>query len=276
MKKPVKIGAITVGGGQPPVLIAGPCVIESLELLMETGRRIRETAARYDFPFILKSSFEKANRTSAASFRGPGLKDGLAALAEVKSALGVPVLTDIHLPDQAKPAAEVADCLQIPAFLSRQTALIEAAARTGLAVNIKKGQFTAPWAMRYAVAKAAGSGPGGVLLTERGASFGYGDLVVDMRSLVMMADLGVPVIFDATHSVQKPAGGEQTGGERRFILPLARAAAATGAIDGVFIEVHPEPNRALSDAASQLPLDELDGVLKGLRRVFDAVRYDGR
>jgi 2-dehydro-3-deoxyphosphooctonate aldolase (KDO 8-P synthase) len=266
----VKVGDITLGHGAPPVLIAGPCVIESPELLLETGHRARDLAHQYGFPFILKSSFEKANRSTGDSYRGPGLEYGLETLALARQTLNVPVLTDIHWPEQAATAAQVVDCLQIPAFLCRQTELIEAAARTNLPVNVKKGQFMAPGGMKHAVAKAKAAGSGGVLLTERGVSFGYGDLVVDMRALVIMAELGVPVIFDATHSVQKPAGGNRTGGDRKFIEPLALAAAATGAIDGIFLEVHPDPLHAQSDAESQLPLNELERLLEKLRRVFEA------
>ena len=269
--KEVKVGKITVGKMHPPVLIAGPCVIESLDLLLSTGERIRELAGRYGFPFILKSSFEKANRTSKDSYRGPGLAVGLEHLSKARSELGVPVLTDIHLPSQAERAAKVVDCLQIPAFLSRQTELIEVAAATGLPINIKKGQFMAPASMHHAVDKAQSAGSGGVMVTERGTMFGYGDLIVDMRSLAIMSDFEVPVIFDATHSLQKPGSGTRTGGDRRFIKPLARAAAATSAVDGIFLEVHPNPQGALSDADSQLPLEELASLLEQLRQVFDAV-----
>jgi len=269
--KAVKIGSIQVGKKLPPVLIAGPCVIESEELLLRTCTEIKRQAERYGFPYILKSSYEKANRTSAESFRGPGLDEGLAILSKAKQELGVPVLTDIHLPDQAAPAAEVVDCLQIPAFLSRQTVLIESAAATGKPVNLKKAQFMAPDSVKHAVLKAAGPKTGGVMITERGSMFGYGDLIVDMRSLVMLADIGCPVIFDATHSVQQPGRGAHTGGDRRFIRPLAQAAAATQAIDGIFLEVHPHPEAALSDAASQLPLDDLGSLLESLRRIFDSI-----
>ncbi len=273
--KTVKIGNVLVGREQPPVLIAGPCVIESYYLLRDTACRVRDLARQAGFSFILKSSFEKANRTSRNSFRGPGLEAGLELLAQVRQELGMPVLTDIHLPEQAQAAARVVDCLQIPAFLSRQTELIEAAARTNLPVNLKKGQFLAPEAMRHAVEKAQAAGEGGVMLTERGTTFGYGDLIVDMRSLVTMSDLGVPIIFDATHSVQKPGSGQTTAGERRFIAPLALAAAATGSIDGIFLEVHPDPSRALSDADSQLPLNELAGLLNKLARIFAATERAG-
>lgn len=266
----MKVGNIPVGKGHPAVLIAGPCVIESLDLLLETGARIRELASKYHFPYILKSSFEKANRTSKDSYRGPGLEVGLDHLKRAKKEIGVPVLTDVHLPHQAEPAAAVVDCLQIPAFLSRQTELIEAAAATHLPLNIKKGQFMSPSGMQYAIEKARSAGAGGVMVTERGTMFGYGDLVADLRSPVVMSEFGVPVIFDATHSVQKPGGSSHTGGDRRFIKPLALAAAATGFVDGIFLEVHPHPERALSDAQSQLPLDNLEALLEQLRRVFDA------
>jgi len=267
---PVVVGKVSVGKGHPPALIAGPCVIESYDLLVETASCIRELARQFGFPYILKSSFEKANRTAKDSFRGPGLQAGLEMLSRARREVGVPILTDVHLPDQVSAAARVVDCLQIPAFLCRQTELIEAAARTNLPLNIKKGQFMAPGAMQHAVEKAHSAGSGGVLLTERGTSFGYGDLVVDMRSLLLMSDFGVPVIFDATHSVQKPAGGSSTSGERRFVAPLAWAAAATGAVDGIFLEVHPDPSRALSDAGSQLPLEQLAELLERLRRIFQA------
>jgi 2-dehydro-3-deoxyphosphooctonate aldolase (KDO 8-P synthase) len=267
---PVTIGKLSVGKGQRPVLIAGPCVIETYDILVETAKQAKALANRFGFSYILKSSFEKANRTSRDSYRGPGLEAGLELLARVKREIGAPILTDVHGPEQALPAAQVVDCLQIPAFLSRQTELIEAAARTGLPINIKKGQFLAPAAMRWAIEKARGAGPGGVLLTERGTFFGYGDLVVDMRSLLQMRELGVPVIFDATHSAQMPAGGPTTGGQRRYVAPLAWAAAATDAIDGIFLEVHPHPDQARSDASTQLPINQLEKLLERLRRIFDA------
>jgi 2-dehydro-3-deoxyphosphooctonate aldolase (KDO 8-P synthase) len=252
----VNIGQVAVGRHHPPILIAGPCVIESLDLVLETGRHVKTLAEKHGFPYIFKSSFEKANRTAGDSYRGPGLEAGLQILRKVREDLKVPVLTDIHLPGQADATARVVDCLQIPAFLCRQTELIEAAAEAGKPVNIKKGQFIAPTMMKHAVD-------------------GYGDLIVDMRSLVLLTALEVPVIFDATHSVQKPAGGAETAGEKRFIQPLAQAAAATGAIDGLFIEVHPEPEKALSDAKSQLALDQLEPLLAGMRRIFDAVDRKG-
>ena len=233
---------------------------------------MREAAEKAGFTYVFKSSFDKANRTSLSSFRGPGLEKGLEWLAEVRTRVGVPVTTDIHEPRQAEPVAEVVDLIQIPAFLCRQTDLILAAARTGKPINIKKGQFMAPWDMRYAVEKARAGGAEGVLLTERGTTFGYRNLVVDMRSLVIMRSLGVPVIFDATHSVQLPGGGEgASGGDRRFAFPLARAAVACG-VDGVFMEVHPDPDRALCDGPNSLPLAEVPKileVLRDLREVLD-------
>lgn len=252
--------------GAPLFLIAGPCVIESEEHVQFLAREIRQRVG----PFIFKASFDKANRSSAGSYRGPGLTEGLRILAGVK-ALGLPVLTDIHTPDQAAPTAEVADILQIPAFLCRQTDLLVEAGRTGRVVNIKKGQFVAPQDMRYAAEKVASTGNGKLLLTERGASFGYQNLVVDMRGLVIMKELGYPVVFDATHSVQLPgAGGGASGGQPQFIAPLARAAVAAGA-DGIFVEVHEAPERALSDGANALRLDHLEEFWQQLQRLRAAL-----
>ncbi len=269
---PVTVGTMALGRGCPPALIAGPCVLESYDLLIEVGECARDLARQYGFSFILKSSFEKANRSSKDSFRGPGLEQGLSALSRARKSLGVPTLTDVHGLEQIAEVATEVDCLQIPAFLCRQTELIEAAARTQLPVNIKKGQFLAPAGMRYAVEKAQSAGSGGVLITERGTMFGYGDLVVDMRALPLMADFGVPIIFDATHSQQKPGGGAHTQGDRRFLAPVARAAVATGAVDGLFIEVHPKPAQALSDAETQLPLQDLEGLLANLHWLFNFTR----
>ncbi len=258
-----------------PLLIAGPCVLESRELALEVAGYLKEVAAKYGFFYVFKSSFDKANRTSLSSFRGPGLPKGLDWLAEVKERWQVPVLTDIHETYQAEPVSEVADILQIPAFLCRQTDLILAAARTGRAVNIKKGQFLAPWDMRYAVEKARAGGAEKILLTERGSSFGYHNLVVDMRSLVVMRTFGVPVIFDATHSVQLPGGAEgASGGDRRFVAPLARAAVACG-VDGIFMEVHPDPDRALCDGPNSLPLKDVESLLAVLRDLFEVVSKHG-
>jgi 2-dehydro-3-deoxyphosphooctonate aldolase (KDO 8-P synthase) len=265
------------GGGALPV-IAGPCVIESEELVLATARVLAAMASRLGLPLVFKSSFDKANRSALASFRGPGLARGLAALAAVKAATGLPLLTDVHEPAQCEPAAEVCDVLQIPAFLCRQTDLVLAAAATGRAVNIKKGQFMAPDDMRKLVDKARAGGNQRVTVTERGSSFGYHDLVVDMRSFAQLHDDGIAVIYDVTHSLQRPGGGPgnpgspntESGGDRRYALPLALAAVAAGA-DGLFLEVHPDPPRALSDRAVQLAPGEAEALLRSaaaLRRAL--------
>jgi 2-dehydro-3-deoxyphosphooctonate aldolase (KDO 8-P synthase) len=264
----VKVGD-AVFGGPKLVLIAGPCVIESEDSALRHAARIAEIARKAGFPYVFKSSFDKANRTSHASFRGPGLEAGLKTLARVKREVGVPVLTDIHEVAQAHPVAEVADVIQIPAFLVRQTDLVHEAARTKAAINLKKGQFLAPADMKSAVAKAEDAGSRRILVTERGASFGYNNLVSDMRSLVIMRGFGYPVIFDATHSAQLPGGaGDKSAGQREFIAPLARAAVATG-IDGIFMEVHEDPDRALSDGPNSLPLDQLARLLDDLKRLHE-------
>jgi 2-dehydro-3-deoxyphosphooctonate aldolase (KDO 8-P synthase) len=264
---------LSVGGGAPLAFILGPCVVESASQTLEMASAIRDIAARCGVPVIFKASFDKANRTSASSFRGPGLRDGLRVLADVRASTGVPVLTDIHEPDQAARAAEVVDVLQIPAFLSRQTDLLIAASRTGKPVNIKKGQFLAPRDMRHAIAKVTGAGNESVLVTERGVSFGYNDLVVDMRALPMLRELGHPVVFDVTHSLQLPgAGNGVTSGLAQYIEPLAAAGVAAG-VDAVFMEVHPEPSMAKSDAANALRLDMLEPLILKLKRI-DAVARD--
>ncbi len=251
--------------------IAGPCVIESADHALALAGRLAEAARALAVPYIFKASFDKANRSSADAFRGPGLEAGLAVLDRVRRELGVPVLTDVHEAAQAERVAEIADVLQIPAFLCRQTDLIVAAARTGRVLNIKKGQFLAPWDMAHAVEKARKAGAAAVIVTERGASFGYNNLVADMRSLVELAALGCPVVFDATHSVQLPGGrGSSSGGDRRFIEPLARAAVATG-VNGLFVEVHEDPDRALSDGPNALPLERFEPLLRRLLRI-DAAR----
>jgi 2-dehydro-3-deoxyphosphooctonate aldolase (KDO 8-P synthase) len=268
----VQVGSITVGGTSPLVLIAGPCVVESRDLILRTAETVHATAARHGVPVIFKSSYRKANRTSGRSFSGLGSDEALAILAEVKRDLAMPVLTDIHTEAEASPAAEVADVLQIPAFLCRQTDLLLAAGRTGRAVNIKKGQFLAPEDMKHAAEKVAETGNTRILLTERGTTFGYHNLVVDMRSLTVMAGLGHPVVLDATHSVQLPGGDAvRSGGQPQFIFPLARAGAAVG-IAGLFLEVHPDPPRALSDAASQLKLDLLDALLRQVKEIDALVK----
>lgn len=267
----VRVGDIAIGRGQPLVLVAGPCVIESEDLCLEVAGRLREVTGELGIPFIFKASYDKANRSSAASFRGPGLERGLEVLARVRAEVGVAVLSDIHEPAQAAPAASVLDVLQIPAFLCRQTDLIQAAARTGKPVNIKKGQFMAPWDMRLAVQKAEAVGNPRVILTERGTTFGYNNLVSDLRAIPLMQALGCPVLFDATHSVMLPGGaGERSGGDRKMAPVLARAAVAAGC-DGVFIEVHPRPEEALSDAATMLPLGEVRPLLETLLRIREAV-----
>jgi 2-dehydro-3-deoxyphosphooctonate aldolase (KDO 8-P synthase) len=269
---PVELAPGVVAGGPDgfPV-IAGPCVVESPELVLEVARRLAAAARRLGLPLVFKSSFDKDNRSSIASYRGPGMEEGLAALAEVRRATGLPVLTDVHEPAQCGPAAEVCDVLQIPAFLCRQTDLIVEAARTGRALNVKKGQFMAPQDMRRVVDKARSTGNDRVTVTERGVSFGYRNLVVDMRAFALLHDDGIPVIFDVTHSLQLPgAAGEETGGDRRFAEPLARAAVAAGA-DGVFLEVHPDPDHALSDRAVQLSPERAETLLASLVAVRAAV-----
>lgn len=268
----VLVGSVKIGGGSPLALIGGPCVIESPSHAVDLGGAIQEIAGRCGVPYIFKASFDKANRTSGLSFRGPGLDAGLRVLADVKSALGAPVLTDIHETWQAEPVAAVADVLQIPAFLCRQTDLILAAARTGRAVNLKKGQFLAPDDMRHAAAKVAAAGNERIILTERGASFGYHNLVVDMRAFPIMRQLGYPVIFDVTHSLQLPGGGDGvTAGQSEFIDTLAPAGVAAGA-DGVFLEIHERPGEAKSDAQNALALDRLEPLLELLVRIDQARR----
>jgi 2-dehydro-3-deoxyphosphooctonate aldolase (KDO 8-P synthase) len=254
------------------VLIAGPCVIESERLCLRVGETVRRACERLGIEYVFKASYDKANRTSAKSFRGPGLGEGLEILGRVREKLGVPVLTDVHTEEQVWAAAEFADILQIPAFLCRQTDLIVAAAKTGRIVNVKKGQFLSPWEMGQVVGKVAAAGNKQALITERGTTFGYNNLVADMRSIPIMRRLGYPVIFDATHSVQQPGGaGDRSGGQREFAPVLARAALAAGA-DGVFIETHPDPDKALSDGPNMIPLAEMPALLKGLLKVWEAVR----
>lgn len=268
---PAQIGPHRCGTGQPLLLIAGPCVIESQDLTLSIARRLHEMTADLPVQLVFKASFDKANRTSGSAFRGAGLESGLAILAAVKRETGLPVTTDIHESEQAAPVAEVCDLLQIPAFLARQTDLLVAAAKTGRAVNVKKGQFMAPGDMRHVLAKLNAAGCANVLLCERGTFFGYGRLVNDMRSLPEMRSLGAPVIFDATHSVQEPGGlGAATGGNRAMVEPLARAAVAVG-VDGLFFETHPDPDQAPSDGPNMLRLDDFRGVLKRVLAVRAAV-----
>ncbi len=263
MTREVKIGdSVVIGGENPLVLIAGPCVIEDEKLVLRVARRLREITSSLGMPFIFKSSYDKANRTSLHSFRGPGLKEGLAILKKVKEEVGVAVLSDIHQVSEAEEAAKVLDVIQIPAFLSRQTDLVLAAAKTGLPVNVKKGQFLSPWEMAFVVEKITSCGNHRVMLTERGTTFGYQNLVNDMRAVAVMRSLGYPVVYDATHSVQLPGAAQgASGGQREFIPTLVRAAVAAGA-DGLFMEVHPDPPKALSDKDTVWPLEEVPWVLE--------------
>jgi len=268
----VQIGNIKVGGKSPLVLFAGPCVVESRELIFRTAEKVKAIAAKHKTPVVFKSSYRKANRTSGKSFVGLGMDEALQILADVKKEFDLPILTDIHKEGEAAAAGEVADVLQIPAFLCRQTDLLKAAAKTGRVVNIKKGQFLAPEDMAHAAKKVMEAGNLRVMLTERGTTFGYHNLVVDMRSLKIMSDLGFPVIMDATHSVQLPSGSaEASGGQPEFIFPLARAGVAVGC-DGLFVEVHPDPKKALSDAESQLQVDLLDALLQQVTEIDKLVR----
>ena len=267
---PVRIGSFSIGDGQPLAFIVGPCVIESAAHALDMAYAIRDVAGRVQVPVVFKASYDKANRTSLTSFRGPGLERGLAILADVKSRTGLPILTDIHEPSHAAAAAEVVDVLQIPAFLSRQTDLVVAAARTGKAVNIKKGQFLAPDDIRHAIAKVTAQGNEQVLVTERGVSFGYHNLVVDLRAFPMLRKLGYPVVFDVTHSLQLPGGGDGvSGGLPEYIEPLAAGGVAAG-VDAVFMEVHEEPSRARSDGANALRLDRLEDLMRKLMRIHAA------
>jgi 2-dehydro-3-deoxyphosphooctonate aldolase (KDO 8-P synthase) len=268
----VSIGRLRIGAGQPLALFAGPCVIESEAHALRMAERLVKIAGAAKIPFVFKASYDKANRSSLSSYRGPGLAAGLAVLRKIKDRLGVPLLTDIHEPSQAAAAAEVCDVLQVPAFLSRQTDLLVAAGRSGCVVNLKKGQFLSPWEMVNAVQKVESTGNRKILLTERGVSFGYHNLVVDMRSFAIMAKSGYPVVFDVTHSVQLPGGqGTASGGQPEFIEPLARAGCAAG-VDAVFLEVHDRPERALSDGSNALPLDRLPRLLERLQALAKLVR----
>ena len=269
---PVSVATLTIGGGSPLVFIVGPCVIESASHAMEMALAIREIAARTRLGVVFKASYDKANRTSRHSFRGPGLDEGLRVLADIKVKTGLPILTDIHEPAHAAVAAQVVDVLQIPAFLSRQTDLLVAAARTGKAVNVKKGQFLAPRDIKHVVDKITAEGNPSVLVTERGVSFGYNNLVVDMRAFPMLRELGYPVVFDVTHSLQLPGAGDGvTAGLAEYIEPLASAGVGAG-VDAVFMEVHEEPGRAKSDAANALRLDKLEALMLKLTRIDAAAR----
>jgi 2-dehydro-3-deoxyphosphooctonate aldolase (KDO 8-P synthase) len=272
MAHEVQIGSFKVGQGQRPFLIAGPCVIESEQLVMDTAGYVADIVKSLGIPYVFKSSFDKANRTSITSFRGPGIEKGLAILKKVKDQFALPVLTDVHTEEQATEAGKVVDVLQIPAFLCRQTDLLIAAAKTGKVVNVKKGQFLSPIEMGNAVKKVEECGSRQLLLTERGSSFGYNNLVVDMRSFPLMRSFGYPVVFDATHSVQLPGGGgSKSSGQREFVEPLACAAAGAG-VDGFFMEVHPNPDEALSDGPNMVPLHQLKSLLERVLRICDAAK----
>ena len=268
----IPLGSLRLGGGNPLFLIAGPCVIESESHARKIGEEVARIAADAGIPYIYKASYDKANRSSVKSFRGPGLKEGLRILGKIKADLKVPILTDIHEPTHAAAAAEVCDILQIPAFLSRQTDLLEAAGKTGRIINVKKAQFLSPWDMANAAEKIAATGNTKIILTERGTSFGYQNLVVDMRSFPILQKIGYPVVFDVTHSVQLPGGqGHASGGQPEFIEPLARAGVAAG-VDGIFLETHDNPAAALSDGANALPLSQLAGLLARLKELSSLVR----
>ena len=274
--KPLHFAGLTIGGASPLLLIAGPCVIESEAHALGLARVLRDIAVRTGIQFIFKASYDKANRTSAQSYRGPGLAEGLRILRRVRNEVGVPILTDIHEPGQAADAAQVADVLQIPAFLSRQTDLLASAARTGRVVNIKKGQFLAPGDVRFAIAKVVAAGNDHVMVTERGVSFGYNNLVVDMRAFPILRSLGYPVIYDVTHSLQLPGAGDGvTAGQAQFIEPLASAGVAAG-VDGVFLEVHERPEQAKSDAQNALRLDLLEPLIGRLLRLHAIAQESGQ
>ena len=272
MTREIVIGRVRIGGTNPLVLIAGPCVIESESATLETAERLKKITADLGVPFIFKSSYDKANRSSVRSYRGPGLREGLKVLARLKHELDLPLLSDIHRFEEIAPAAEVLDVIQIPAFLSRQTDLLVEVAKTGRVVNIKKGQFLAPWDIKNAIEKAESTGNRNILITERGVSFGYNNLIVDFRSLPMMRGLGYPVVFDATHSVQLPGGaGTASSGDRQYVAHLTRAAVAVG-VDALFMEVHACPDKALCDGPNMLSLDELPDLLRQAQEIDRIVK----
>jgi 2-dehydro-3-deoxyphosphooctonate aldolase (KDO 8-P synthase) len=270
--RPVRVGPVEIGGGRPLALIAGPCVIESRDAALRHAERLRAMAADAGLPLVYKSSFDKANRTSVGGYRGLGLDAGLKVLDEVRRATGLPILTDVHEREQIAAVASVVDVMQTPAFLCRQTDFIQAVAKAGKPVNLKKGQFLSPWEMARVVEKARATGNQQLLVTERGFAFGYNNLVSDMRALPVLAETGCPVVFDATHSVQRPGGqGTASGGDRQFVAPLARAAVAAG-VDAVFLEVHEDPDRALSDGPTSVALADLPALLAQLVAIDRAVR----
>jgi len=271
MKKTVKVGGIDIGDGHPFVLIAGPCVIEDVHATVDAAAFLKDLTDELEIPFIFKTSYDKANRTSAGSYRGPGLSKGLEIISRVKDEIGVPVICDVHRAEEIVPAAEVLDVLQIPAFLCRQTDFVQAVSKAGKPVNVKKGQFLAPWDVAHVIEKVVANGNQQVLLTERGTTFGYNNLVVDFRSLAIMRDLGWPVIFDATHSLQLPGGaGKASSGQREFVPCMARAAVAVG-VDGIFVEVHKDPGSALCDGPNSVALQDLMPLLKQLKAIRGAL-----
>ena len=272
MTREIAISGRKLGNRNPLFVIAGPCVIESEDIALHTAERLKEICGRTGLPLLFKSSYDKANRTSVSSFRGPGLEKGMRVLSDVKSRLNIPVISDVHSVEEVRPASEVLDVLQIPAFLCRQTDLVLAASNTGRPVNIKKGQFLSPWDVKNVIDKFISTGNRNLFITERGVSFGYNNLVVDFRGLPVMRAFGYPVIFDVTHSLQLPGGmGKSSGGQREFAGPLARAAVAVG-VDGLFMEVHPEPGKALCDGPNMIKLDEVEMLLRNLKTIDESVR----
>lgn len=272
MTREINIASIKLGGNNPLLIIAGPCVIESEEIVFYTAEKLRETCRTIGLPLLFKSSYDKANRTSLSSFRGPGFEKGLRILSDVRSKFDIPIISDIHSVEEVNPASEVLDALQIPAFLCRQTDIILYASQTGKPVNVKKGQFLAPWDIKNIIEKFISTGNQNIFVTERGSSFGYNNLVVDFRGLPIMQSFGFPVIFDITHSLQLPGGqGSCSGGQREFALPLAKAAVAVG-VDGLFMEVHPEPDRALCDGPNMIKLDDVDKILTIVKAIYDSAK----
>jgi len=270
LTREITIGNRKFGGNNPLFIIAGPCVIESEDVVFYTAEKLKEICRQVELPLVFKSSYDKANRTSLSSFRGPGIERGLQVLSDVRSRFSIPVISDVHTMEEIKPASQVLDALQIPAFLSRQTDLILAASRTGKPVNIKKGQFLAPWDIKNIIDKFTSTGNQDIFITERGTSFGYNNLVVDFRGLSIMRSFGYPLVYDVTHSLQLPGGkGSSSGGQREFAEPLARAAVAAG-VDGLFIEVHPEPDRALCDGPNMISIDTMPGLLKMVKSIYKA------
>ncbi len=272
LTREITIAGTVLGGNNIPLMVAGPCVIESEEIVFHTAERLRELCRGLSLPLLFKSSYDKANRTSLSSFRGPGIEKGLRILSDVRSKFGIPIISDVHSVEEVKPASEVLDALQVPAFLCRQTDLILSVSRTGKPVNVKKGQFLAPWDIKNIIDKFTSTGNHNLFITERGTSFGYNNLVVDFRGLSIMRAFGYPVIFDVTHSLQLPGGkGISSGGQREFAVPLARAAVAVG-VDGLFMEVHPEPEKALCDGPNMIPLNEVERILATLKTIYECVK----